>query len=68
MYSSFTFRLADEGAASQHIVFTPTGGESVAVAAEGVTFSQELEPRFRQMYQLLVESELVPDTTPILQV
>ena len=67
MYSSFSFRLMDEGAPTQRISFTPAGADPVDVPVPGSQFPQEFEPRFRQMYQVLIEQGLVPNTTPILQ-
>lgn len=67
MYKPFSFNLVAEGTPDQHIWFRIEGEPDVKVDVAGITFPTDIEPRFRALYQVLVERGLIANLNPIFQ-
>lgn len=65
MYKSFSFNLVAEGTPDQHIWFRIEGEPDVKVNVADMTFPADIEPRFRAMYQVLVDRGLIANLNPI---
>jgi len=65
MSRSFAFNLGAEGTPDQYISFRPDGEPEVQVPVPDITFPSEVEPRFRAMYQILVDRGYVENLNPI---
>ena len=67
MLKPFSFNLVGEGSPDQHIWFRRDGEAEVRIPVPEMTFPSEMEPRFRAMYQVLVDRGLIENLNPIFQ-
>lgn len=65
MPKNFAFNLLDEGTPNQRIVFRFEGEEPQNIPVPDQSFPAEMEPRFRAIYQVLVDRGVIENLNPV---